>query len=76
MKAYGRMEEWLHIFLTSALDGDECSASHPDNFTLGEKTHGTHWIGGWVGLRGSLNANVKEKKYLPLTGIKPQLSNL
>jgi hypothetical protein len=36
-------------FLTSALDGGEWSASRPDRFTPGERSPGTHWIGGLVG---------------------------
>jgi hypothetical protein len=43
------VEERLHAFLTSALDGGEWSASSPDRFTLRERAPGTHWIGGWVG---------------------------
>jgi hypothetical protein len=42
-------------FLTSALDGCECSASHP-----GRYTPGTHWIGGCVGRAVCLDA-VKRK---------------
>jgi hypothetical protein len=47
---------YLHLgiaqpFLTSALAGGEYSAIHPGRFTPGERTLGTHWIGGWVGPR-------------------------
>jgi hypothetical protein len=48
-------------FLISALDGGECSASHPGRFTPGERAPGTHWIGGWVGLRVDLDAVEKIK---------------
>jgi hypothetical protein len=34
-----------YSFFTSVLDGGEWSTSRP-----GERTYGTHWIGGWVGL--------------------------
>jgi len=36
------------MFLTSALDGGEWSASRPDRFTPRERVPVTHWIGGWV----------------------------
>jgi len=36
-KTHGTIEIWLHAFLTSALDGDEWSASRPDYFTCGER---------------------------------------
>jgi hypothetical protein len=47
--------------LTSALDGDECSASRPGRFTPKERAPGTHWIVGWVGPRAVLDAAVKRK---------------
>jgi hypothetical protein len=37
------------LFLTSALDGGEWSASCPCRFTRMERATDTHWIGGWVG---------------------------
>jgi hypothetical protein len=40
MKAYGGVDVQIHIFLNSALAGDEWSASRPCRFTPG-----THWIG-------------------------------
>jgi hypothetical protein len=42
--------------LTSALDGGELSASHPNRFTPRERAPGTHWIGGCVDLRAVLDA--------------------
>jgi hypothetical protein len=38
----------IHVFLTSALVGGEWSTSLLGRFTPGERTSGTHWIGGWV----------------------------
>jgi hypothetical protein len=40
-------------FLTLALDGCEWSASRPGS---GERTHGTHYVGGWVGPIAGLDA--------------------
>jgi hypothetical protein len=51
----------LHVFLTSALDGGEWSASRPGRFTPREGAPVTHWIGGWVGPRAVLDAVVKRK---------------
>jgi hypothetical protein len=46
MKAYGGVDVWIHIFLTSALAGGEWPASHPCHFTGGETAPNTHGIGG------------------------------
>jgi len=46
----------IYTFLTLALDGDEWLASHPGHFISVEKPPLTHWIGGWVGPRASLDA--------------------
>jgi hypothetical protein len=51
--------------LISALDGGEWSASRPGRFTPRERAPGTHWIGGWVGLRATLDAVVKRKFSIP-----------
>jgi hypothetical protein len=61
MKTYWGVEVEVHIFLTSALDGGQWSASRPGRFTLGERAPGTHWVGGWVGTRAVLDAVVKRK---------------
>jgi hypothetical protein len=45
----------LLIFLISALDGGEWSASCPDRFTPRERAHSAHWIGDWVGPRAGLD---------------------
>jgi hypothetical protein len=49
MKAYGEVDVWINIFLTSALIGGEWSASHPCHFTHGERASSTDLTGGWVG---------------------------
>jgi len=50
--------------LTSALDGDEWSASHPGCFTPRERAPGTHWIEGWVGPRAILSYTQKYQNYM------------
>jgi hypothetical protein len=44
-----------YSFLNSVLDGGEWSASRPGRVLPRERTPGTHWIGGWVGLRAGLD---------------------
>jgi len=49
-----------YSFLTLALDGGEWSASRPSHtLPLGKDPPGTHWIGGWVGLRAGLDTEEK-----------------
>jgi hypothetical protein len=55
MKTYGEVEVQLHHSCL-VLDGGEWSASCPCCFTPS-----THWIGGWVGPRVSLDAVEKRK---------------
>jgi hypothetical protein len=55
------------LFLTSALGGGEWSDSRPGRFITGDGHPGTHWIGGWVGPRASLNS-VSREKYPLLAG--------
>jgi hypothetical protein len=55
MKAYGRVDVYIHIFLTSTPAGGEWPASRPGHFTPGESAPGTHWIGGWVDPRAGLD---------------------
>jgi hypothetical protein len=65
MKAYGGLDVEIRIFLTSALVGGEWSASRPGRFIPGERTPGTHWIGGWVDTRAGLD-DVKKRKFFTL----------
>jgi hypothetical protein len=67
MKAYEGVDVYIHIFLTSALAGDEWSASLPGRFTPGERAPGTHWKGGWVDPRAGLD---DVKKILDPTGTR------
>jgi hypothetical protein len=69
MKTYGGVDVQIHVFLTSAQVGGEWSASRPCRFTPGERAPSTHWIGGWVGPRTSLD-DVEKRKILPLPGLK------
>jgi hypothetical protein len=43
------------FFLTSELVGAAWSDAHPSRSTPGETVPDTHWIGGWVDLRGGLD---------------------
>jgi hypothetical protein len=55
MKAYGGVDVKIHVFLTSAVVGEEWSASRPGRFTTEKGAPGTHWIGGWVDPRAGLD---------------------
>jgi hypothetical protein len=59
MKTYGGVEVQFHAFLTSALDGGECSASLP-----GHSTSGTRW----VGLKAGLDAVKRKDLFLARVG--------
>jgi hypothetical protein len=61
MKAYGRADVQIHIFLTSSPVGGEWSVSRPGRFTPRERAPGTHWIGGWVDPRAGLDKVEKRK---------------
>jgi hypothetical protein len=69
MKAYGGVDVYIHIFLTSALAGGESSASCPGPFSPVETAPGTHWIGGWVGPRAGLD-DVENRKFLTIPGLE------
>jgi hypothetical protein len=73
MKAYGGVDIYIHMFLTSALVGGEWSAQRIGRFTLGEITPVTHWIGGWLDPRAGLD-DLEKRKSLSLPG--PQLRPL
>jgi hypothetical protein len=69
MNAYGGVDVYIHIFLTSALARVEWSASRPGRFTPGEIAPGTLSIGGWVDPRAGLD-NVEKRKFLTLPGLE------
>jgi hypothetical protein len=58
-------------FVTSALDGGEWSVSLPCRFIPGERAPGTYWIGGWVGLRASLDAKEERRISCPFRESNP-----
>jgi hypothetical protein len=71
MNTYGGMDVQMHIFLISALAGGgwrRVVSFMPSSFTPKERAPGTHWIGGWVGPRTSLD-DVEGRKILPLQGL-------
>jgi hypothetical protein len=55
MRAYGGVDIYIHIFLTSVLAGGELLPSRPGRFTPGERAPSTHWIGGWMDPRAGLD---------------------
>jgi hypothetical protein len=69
MKAYGGVDVYIHIFLTSALAGGGWSASRPGRFTPGERAPGTHWIGEWVDPIAGLD-DVEKRKFLTPPGLE------
>jgi hypothetical protein len=69
MKAYGGVDIYIHVLLTSALVGGEWSASRPGRFPPGGRASGTHWIGGWVGPSTGLD-DVEMRKFLTLPGLE------
>jgi hypothetical protein len=60
-----------YSLLTSAVDGDEWSASRPGCAFPPERTHGTHWTGVWVGLRASLDTEDRGKILFLCRGSNP-----
>jgi hypothetical protein len=58
MKAYGGVDVWIHVFLTSALVGGVWQTSRPCRFTPG-----------WVGPRAGLE-NMEKRKFLTLPGLE------
>jgi hypothetical protein len=45
-------------------------SGQPQRFSPGERTPGTHCIGGWVGPRAGLDTEARGKTLLPLPGIE------
>jgi hypothetical protein len=76
MKAYWEWKYNSTHSLTSALDGGEWSASRPGRLIPRERAPGTHWIGGWVGPRTVLDAEVKRKIPSPRRKSNPRTPNV
>jgi len=57
--------------LTSALDGNEWSASWSGHSTSREGAPVTYWIGGWVGLKAGLAMVSKRKIHSPFWESNP-----
>jgi hypothetical protein len=72
MKAYGGMDVQIHVFLTSALAGNDVTASRPSRFTPGERALSTYWIGGWMAPRNAPDG-MEKRKFLPVPGLALQL---
>jgi hypothetical protein len=67
MKTYVEVDIYIHVFLTSALAGDQqWSASRPSPFTPVN-----HWIGDCVRPRTGLD-DVKRREFFPLLGLELQ----
>jgi hypothetical protein len=60
----------LYSFSTSALDEGEWLASRPGRALA----PGSHFTGGWVGLKAGLDTEVRGKIFSPLPGIEPRSS--
>jgi hypothetical protein len=73
MKAYGKVDVQIHVFLTLALVGGEWSASRSSRFTPEERAPGAHFIGGWVGPRTGLD-DMEKRKFLLLPGLNVCMS--
>jgi hypothetical protein len=69
MKAYEGVDVLSHIFLNSALIGDEWSSSRPGRFIPGKITPGIRWIGRWVDPKAGRD-DVEKRKFLPLPGLE------
>jgi hypothetical protein len=69
MKGYEGVHVEIHISLPSAVVGDEWSVSRLGRFTPGERSPSTHWIGGWVGPRVTMD-NIDKKIFLTLSRLE------
>jgi hypothetical protein len=71
MKAYGEVDVYIHIFMTTTVVRSEWSASRPCRFTPEERAPSIHCIGGWVRPRAGLD-DVEKIKFSTLPGLELQ----
>jgi hypothetical protein len=69
MKTCGGADVQTHVFLKSERVERDWSASRPGRFIPEERASGTHWTGGYVGPRASLE-NMENTKFLTLPGLE------
>jgi hypothetical protein len=71
MKRYKALEVWFHTKLTLALGGGKWFASDAGDIKKREKGPITHYTGGWLGQKGSLEAMEKRKVAFPCLKSNP-----
>jgi hypothetical protein len=79
MKEYGGVDVEIHIFLTSAPDGGEWSASRSNRFTAGESPPPPYQLDRRLGGPQSRSGRLGEQKTLDPTGTRtptPRSSSL
>ena len=74
IQAYGGIEVSFYLILTLALGGGKWSTSHCTNLTVLQTATRTHWIGGWVGPRSSLDVLEERKISCPCWELNPRSS--
>jgi hypothetical protein len=62
--------EDIYLLLILDLDTRVVNVMPWPHFTPRERTPGTHWIGGWVGPRASLDTEARGNILSPLLGIE------
>jgi len=75
MKTYWGVEVQLYEFLTSALDGDEWSASRFGRFTPRTRASGIHWRLGGTHSQSGRSGEEKKITSLSLPGTEPRSSS-
>jgi hypothetical protein len=69
MKAYVRLDVYIHVFLSLAPVGGVWSASRSTALHSGKEPALTHWTGDWVGLRTGLD-DMENRKISLLPGLE------